>query len=1155
MILSSSSSSFWTRRSLRRQSTSKPIALIYFSPNFFYVLVVVGRLILWLCLGSGKLRLEEESGIYFNTRYFEELILEGKLDDAEKYLSGFTKMDDNRHSKKIIFEIRKQKFLEALDRNEKTKALDILLNEIKVFARGNPELFKEMAALLTLENFREHEQLSKYGDTKRARQVMLVELKKLIDANPLLREKLQFPNVMTSRLRHLINQSLNWQHCLCNNSRSSTPDVKSLFVDHSCSQSNGAQAPSPARTIMKTVQKTGLFSPLGPHGPFQPAIAPLPKFVSDWVNNAAPKLPHLPISGNLLGGTPEATAAYLKRPMTPPSNKPAFVYHSADPEHVAKRPRPMGPSHEIGIPITHLPTGYTSAAWTQHSLDELPKTVVMTLSQGSPISSMDFHPVHQSVLLVGTKIGDVSLWEVASKKRISHREFKLWENIETSTSLQAALAMETPMSVNRVRWSDDGHKCAIAYSKHLVHLYTYNIHGELANHLQIEAHLGGVNDVAFSQPNEHRYVITCGDDKSIKVWNAITGVLQYTLEGHEASVCSILPHIKGTFPFIFSTSGDSKINAWLYEDGGPKFSYTAPSSWCHGIMAYSADGTRLFSCGTAKDGTSSIVEWNDVDGTIKRTYEGFSKQAVGVMQFDLIKNKFIAAGDESMVKFWDMNNSNILTTTNAEGGLEISPRVRFNKDGSLLAASTTNNGIKILANANGQLLLSHESCADRTASESIAKSKAPISSALGTIKHIRTDAWIDQGTPALILSCDIQQNNVGQNLLERKTKITDAILEKSNIWKLTEVNEPSQLRYLLLPDSSFIAKVPRLTYTHSGNAVMALASNAVHKLWKWFCTDQNATRKTSAVATTSRAPVLWQPSTSSIPLTNEISDENTVETIHCFALSNNDSYVVSTSGKKISLFNMLTFKTMATFMAAPPAATSFAFHPHDNNIIAVGMEDSAIQIYNVRFDEVKFILKRHQKRITGLAFSASLSILISSGADAQLCAWSLDEWEMKTSKFLQTPRGAFNLHSETKVEFHSDQVHLLVVHETQVAIYDAAKLECLEQWMPRDGLITHATYSCDGQMIYTSLMDGSVNIFTETLRLRCRINPAAYLSAQPSLSGYPLVVAAHPSDRNQFAMGLTDGHVIILEPLESEWGTPPPSEDALSGQVQKQASR
>lgn len=41
------------------------------------------------------------------------------------------------------------------------------------------------------------------------------------------------------------------------------------------------------------------------------------------------------------------------------------------------------------------------------------------------------------------------------------------------------------------------------------------------------------------------------------------------------------------------------------------------------------------------------------------------------------------------------------------------------------------------------------------------------------------------------------------------------------------------------------------------------------------------------------------------------------------------------------------------------------------------------------------------------------------------------------------------------------------------------------------------------------------------------------------------MIAAHPSDPNQFALGLSDGSVIVLEPLESEgkWGTLPPTEN------------
>jgi hypothetical protein len=44
------------------------------------------------------------------------MVLDGKWDEVEKYLSGFMKIEDSNHSLKIYFELRKQKYLEALDR-------------------------------------------------------------------------------------------------------------------------------------------------------------------------------------------------------------------------------------------------------------------------------------------------------------------------------------------------------------------------------------------------------------------------------------------------------------------------------------------------------------------------------------------------------------------------------------------------------------------------------------------------------------------------------------------------------------------------------------------------------------------------------------------------------------------------------------------------------------------------------------------------------------------------------------------------------------------------------------------------------------------------------------------------------------------------------
>lgn len=124
---------------------------------------------------------------------------------------------------------------------------------------------------------------------------MLVELKKLIEANPLFRDKLNFPSLKNARLRTLINQryiyyfsyfkpgsyesgyfyiltylsvcSLNWQHQLCKNPKAN-PDIKTLFIDHSCGQSQtNARAVSPVtNALMGGLLRPAGFAPLGAHG-------------------------------------------------------------------------------------------------------------------------------------------------------------------------------------------------------------------------------------------------------------------------------------------------------------------------------------------------------------------------------------------------------------------------------------------------------------------------------------------------------------------------------------------------------------------------------------------------------------------------------------------------------------------------------------------------------------------------------------------------------------------------------------------------------------------------------------------------------------------------------------------------------------------------
>ncbi|KAH9715471.1 protein TOPLESS [Citrus sinensis] len=801
-------------------------------------------------------KLEQESGFFFNMKYFEDEVHNGNWDDVEKYLSGFTKVDDNRYSMKIFFEIRKQKYLEALDKHDRAKAVEILVKDLKVFSTFNEELFKEITQLLTLENFRENEQLSKYGDTKSARSIMLVELKKLIEANPLFRDKLQFPNLKNSRLRTLINQSLNWQHQLCKNPRPN-PDIKTLFVDHTCGQPNGARAPSPANNpLLGSLPKAGVFPPLGAHGPFQPTPAPVPTPLAGWMSNP-PTVTHPAVSGGAIGlGSPSIPAAALKHPRTPPTN-PSVDYPSGDSDHLSKRTRPIGISDEINLPVNVLPVSFTGHSHSHsHSQafstpEDLPKTVTRTLNQGSSPMSMDFHPVQQTLLLVGTNVGDIGLWEVGSRERLVLRNFKVWDLGACSMPLQAALVKDPGVSVNRVIWSPDGSLFGVAYSRHIVQIYSYHGGDEVRQHLEIDAHVGGVNDIAFSHPNKQLCVITCGDDKTIKVWDATNGAKQYIFEGHEAPVYSVCPHHKENIQFIFSTALDGKIKAWLYDNLGSRVDYEAPGRWCT-TMAYSADGTRLFSCGTSKDGESFIVEWNESEGAVKRTYQGFRKRSLGVVQFDTTKNRFLAAGDDFSIKFWDMDNVQLLTSIDADGGLPASPRIRFNKDGCLLAVSTNDNGIKILATSDGIRLLRTFENLSYDASRTSENSKPTISPISAAAAAAATSAGLADRAASMVSIPGM--NGDVRSLADVKPRITEESNDKSKVWKLTELSEPNQCRSLRLPENLRATKISRLIFTNSGNAILALASNAIHLLWKWQRTERNSSGKVFGYVESSFCP-------------------------------------------------------------------------------------------------------------------------------------------------------------------------------------------------------------------------------------------------------------------------------------------------------------
>ncbi|RZC53899.1 hypothetical protein C5167_012756 [Papaver somniferum] len=240
-------------------------------------------------------------------------------------------------------------------------------------------------------------------------------------------------------------------------------------------------------------------------------------------------------------------------------------------------------------------------------------------------------------------------------------------------------------------------------------------------------------------------------------------------------------------------------------------------------------------------------------------------------------------------------------------------------------------------------------------------------------------------------------------------------------------------------------------------------------------------------ASASVLPEIWEPKSGKLML-NDIENVTNNEIEPCFAMSKNGLYLISTSGGLISVFVTSTF-------------------------------------------EVNQTLKGHFKKITGLAYSTELKVLVSLDEEAQICVWKWDTW-VKQNNGLQVPAGR-NSASAIRVQYQKDQIHFLVVHQIHLAIYETTTLMIVKQWVvPKSTAhITDATLSYDSELVFASFLDATILVF-EVMNLQpmCRIQPPAYLPAISSPGVYPIVIDAHPT-KNQFAVGLSDGGVHVIEPL------------------------
>ena len=148
---------------------------------------------------------------------------------------------------------------------------------------------------------------------------------------------------------------------------------------------------------------------------------------------------------------------------------------------------------------------------------------------------------------------------------------------------------------------------------------------------------------------------------------------------------------------------------------------------------------------------------------------------------------------------------------------------------------------------------------------------------------------------------------------------------------------------------------------------------------------------------------------------------------------------------------------------------SLAFHPQEK-ILAVGVEDGAIQFRKVPDLNLIFTLPSHKKSITDLEFNSRGNIFVSCSEDGKLIIW---DWKVKKSlSVIEFKNKIIDLSINPKRE------ELAVgTEEGEFETWSLEKGTKLNVIKKFEDAVKHVKYDTNGERILTAIDDGSVHIW------------------------------------------------------------------------------
>lgn len=335
---------------------------------------------------------------------------------------------------------------------------------------------------------------------------------------------------------------------------------------------------------------------------------------------------------------------------------------------------------------------------------------VMSTLRGHMVDCMAFTP-HSRTLVMGCRDGRIKLWDAATKQEVRtlaghtrkgltlalspqgtvlatgswDRTVKLWD---LATPAEPAVLPGHEKWVHSVAFSPDGKTLASAgWDDKTVKLWNPASGRQVGT---LEGHEGGVTCVQFSADGQI-LVSTSPEDKTVRLWNVA--------QQHQVKV---FPHTAGAQYVAFSPDGktlaggrwDHTVLLWDIATGQERARLPGK------MFAFAPDDKALaFGCrdGTVKlwDISSQQLAAPPFEGTPPPggSSGGFGMEAITAVAFSPDGRTLAAAGQDNMVKLWDITTRQMVARL--KGHKDLIWSMAFSPDGKRLATCSGDSSVKL----------------------------------------------------------------------------------------------------------------------------------------------------------------------------------------------------------------------------------------------------------------------------------------------------------------------------------------------------------------------------------------------------------------------------------------------------------------------------